>query len=140
MSLPVRSSPHRSVTSHYFRNRAGAGDGSRHVADVGSRGGESKALPARLAEQESRALHEARLPVNCVEGWSVGADWRGRSLLEVVLQAGGTSDSRIQLISVEQDWGFNHSFNGGYAVVGGPSLRRISTDSGWILITVIPCG
>ena len=56
MSLPVRSSPHRSVTSHYFRNRAGAGDGSRHVADVRSRGGGSKALPARLWLSWSREL------------------------------------------------------------------------------------
>jgi len=59
-----------------------------------------------LADLEPRAVHEARLPVNCVEGWSVGADWRGLSLLEVVLRAGGTADSRIQLISLEQDWGF----------------------------------
>ncbi|MEO6142482.1 MAG: molybdopterin-binding protein, partial [Dermatophilaceae bacterium] len=30
-----------------------------------------------LAEIEELAEHEARLPITCVEGWSVGADWRG---------------------------------------------------------------
>lgn len=30
-----------------------------------------------LTDLEPRATHEARLPITCVEGWSVGADWRG---------------------------------------------------------------
>ena len=88
-------------------------------------------------------MHEARLPINCVEGWSVGADWRGLSLLEVVLQAGGTADSRIQLISIEQNWGFNHSF------VEGPQLsaallathlngQRLDIDHGYPLRLISP--
>jgi DMSO/TMAO reductase YedYZ molybdopterin-dependent catalytic subunit len=32
-----------------------------------------------LADLDARAVHEARLPINCVEGWSVGASWRGLS-------------------------------------------------------------
>ena len=38
-------------------------------------------------------LVEDRLPINCVEGWSVGATWRGLSLLELVVRAGGGPDS-----------------------------------------------
>lgn len=63
-----------------------------------------------LADLDPRAVHEARLPVTCVEGWSVGARWRGLSLLEVVQQAGGSADSRILFLSMEPEGGFNHSF------------------------------
>jgi DMSO/TMAO reductase YedYZ molybdopterin-dependent catalytic subunit len=96
-----------------------------------------------LADLDSRAAHEARLPINCVEGWSVGAHWRGMSLLELVLQAGGTASSRIQVISVEQDWGFNHSF------IDGPQLsaallathlngERLDLDHGYPLRLIAP--
>jgi DMSO/TMAO reductase YedYZ molybdopterin-dependent catalytic subunit len=96
-----------------------------------------------LADLGPRAVHEARLPINCVEGWSVGADWRGLSLLEVILQAGGTADSRIQVISLEEDWGFNHSF------IEGPQLsvallathlngQRLDLDHGYPLRLISP--
>ncbi|HEY9468333.1 MAG TPA: molybdopterin-dependent oxidoreductase, partial [Propionibacteriaceae bacterium] len=89
------------------------------------------------------AVHEARLPINCVEGWSVGANWRGLSLLAMVLRAGGTADSRVQLISIEQDWGFNHSF------IEGPQLsaallathlngQRLDVDHGYPLRLISP--
>jgi len=96
-----------------------------------------------LADLASKPLHQARLPINCVEGWSVGAHWRGLSLLELVLQAGGTADSRIQVISIEQDWGFNHSF------IEGPQLsaallathlngQRLDIDHGYPLRLIAP--
>lgn len=70
-----------------------------------------------LADLESRAVHEARFPANCVEGWSVGARWRGLSLLDVVEQAGGSAASRVQLLSMEAE-GYNHS------IVEGPQLEE----------------
>ena len=96
-----------------------------------------------LADLVPSAVHGARLPINCVEGWSVGADWRGLSLLELVLQAGGTAGSRIQLISLEENWGFNHSF------VEGPQLsaallathlngQRLDIDHGYPLRLISP--
>jgi hypothetical protein len=96
-----------------------------------------------LADLEPRAVHEARLPINCVEGWSVGARWRGLSLLEVVEQAGGSADSRIQLLSLEPEGGFNHSF------LEGPQLaaallathlngERIDLDHGYPLRLIAP--
>jgi DMSO/TMAO reductase YedYZ molybdopterin-dependent catalytic subunit len=96
-----------------------------------------------LADLETGAVRDARFPINCVEGWSVGADWRGLSLLEVILQAGGTADSRIHLISLEQDWGFNHSF------IEGPQLgaallathlngQRLDIDHGYPLRLISP--
>jgi DMSO/TMAO reductase YedYZ molybdopterin-dependent catalytic subunit len=59
-----------------------------------------------LSDLEARVRHQARLAINCVEGWSIGASWRGLSLLEVVVQqAGGTAASRVLVQSFEQDWG-----------------------------------
>jgi DMSO/TMAO reductase YedYZ molybdopterin-dependent catalytic subunit len=95
-----------------------------------------------LADLEPAAVHEARLPINCVEGWSVGASWRGLSLLEVVERAGGTASSRIQLLSLEPE-GFNHSF------LEGPQLatallathlngERIDLDHGYPLRLIAP--
>jgi hypothetical protein len=96
-----------------------------------------------LADLEPRAVHEARLPVNCVEGWSVGASWRGLSLLDVVELAGGTSASRVLLLSLEEEGGFNHSF------VEGPQLsaallathlngERLDIDHGFPLRLIAP--
>jgi len=96
-----------------------------------------------LADLETMAVHEARLPVNCVEGWSVGASWRGLSLLEIVQRAGGNAASRVQLLSLEPEGGFNHSF------VDGPQLatallathlngERLDLDHGYPLRLIAP--
>jgi hypothetical protein len=95
-----------------------------------------------LAELESRTVHQARLPISCVEGWSVGATWRGLSLLEIVQRAGGTTDSRVQVLSLEAV-GYNHSF------VEGPQLQaallathlngeRLDIDHGYPLRLIAP--
>ncbi len=96
-----------------------------------------------LAELAARAAHEARFPISCVEGWSVGARWRGLSLLELVEQAGGTVDSRILFLSLEPEGGFNHS------VMEGPQVgvallathlngRRLDVDHGYPLRLIAP--
>ena len=71
-----------------------------------------------LAEVEEMAVHEARFPVSCVEGWSADAQWRGLRLLEVVERAGGTADSQIRVRSLEPAGFFNKS------VIFGPQLSR----------------
>ena len=48
-----------------------------------------------LAEIEQQAVHEARIPVAAVEGWSIDASWRGLRLLEVVERAGGDANSHV---------------------------------------------
>ena len=63
-------------------------------------------------------LTEDRLPINCVEGWSVGASWRGLSLLELVVRAGGGPDSTVRVVSLEPAGIFNAS------EIGGPQLGR----------------
>lgn len=96
-----------------------------------------------LADLEPQSVHEARLPITCVEGWSVGARWRGLSLLDIVQRAGGTADSRIQVLSLEPEGGFNHSF------VEGPQVsaallathlngQRLDIDHGYPLRLIAP--
>ena len=96
-----------------------------------------------LAEVEAMAVHDARLPINCVEGWSVGADWRGLRLLDVVVRAGGTAESRIRVQSLEKNWVFASSY------VEGPQVShallathlnggRLDVDHGYPLRLIAP--
>ena len=95
-----------------------------------------------LAEIEQQALHEARIPVAAVEGWSVDASWRGLRLLEVVERAGGNADSRVRVRSFGVG-GFSRS------EIFGPQLsrallathlngERLSRDHGYPLRLVAP--
>ncbi|MEO8107343.1 MAG: molybdopterin-dependent oxidoreductase [Actinomycetes bacterium] len=61
-----------------------------------------------LDEVEAMSEHVEHWPINCVEGWSVGAQWQGLRLLDLVTRAGGTSDSRVRVLSVQQS-GYNES-------------------------------
>jgi DMSO/TMAO reductase YedYZ molybdopterin-dependent catalytic subunit len=45
-------------------------------------------LELDLEQLRARATHEADLPITCVEGWSVGARWRGIPLRELLAEAG----------------------------------------------------
>ena len=54
-----------------------------------------------LRDLDAMVTREGHLPINCVEGWSVGAHWSGVSLLDVVKRAGGDADSSVHLISLE---------------------------------------
>ena len=56
-----------------------------------------------LSDIETMANREDHLPINCVEGWSVGAQWRGISLLDLVTRAGGSADSTVHVVSLEMD-------------------------------------
>jgi len=48
-----------------------------------------------LADLEPLAIREARLPIAAGQGWSAVADWRGLSLLDLVVRAGGNRESRV---------------------------------------------
>jgi Oxidoreductase molybdopterin binding domain len=96
-----------------------------------------------LAEVEALAQHEARLPISCVEGWSVGAGWRGVRLLDLVMRAGGDSDSRVDVYSLEVHSQYNHS------TIDGPQVAhallathlngdRLALDHGYPLRLIAP--
>ena len=89
------------------------------------------------------AAHEARFPIACVEGWSVGASWRGLRLLDLVRRAGGDESSSVQLFSLEPVGAYNQS------VISGPQLsaallathlngERLDLDHGYPLRLIAP--
>ena len=95
-----------------------------------------------LADLEALAGYEARLPITCVEGWSVNAHWRGLRCSTSSERAGGTADSRVQFHSVETE-GYNHS------EMFGPQLaaavlathlngERLNLDHGYPLRLIAP--
>jgi hypothetical protein len=99
-----------------------------------------------LAEVESMVADsgaDAGFPISCVEGWSVGAHWRGVRLLDVVRRAGGDADSRVKVVSLEPQGSYNYSF------VDGPQVShallathlnggRITVDHGYPLRLIAP--
>ena len=95
-----------------------------------------------LEEVVALARDEAHLPITCVEGWSVGAQWRGIRLLDVVTRAGGDAGSRVTVVSLEKA-GYN------YSVVDGPQVshallathlngERLNLDHGYPLRLISP--
>ena len=95
-----------------------------------------------LADLDELARAEARLPITCVEGWSVGANWRGIPLLDIVRRAGGDASSRVRVVSLE-DGLYGHS------VVEGPQVsaallathlngERLNLDHGYPLRLISP--
>ena len=95
------------------------------------------------AELEALANHEASLPISCVEGWSVGAHWRGVPLLNLVRRAGGDTGSRVHLASLQTRGAF------GSSTVEGPQLAhallathlngaRLDIDHGYPLRLIAP--
>lgn len=96
-----------------------------------------------LAELEALPGVHRSLPISCVEGWSVGADWTGIDLLDLVTRAGGDGGSRVVLTSLEPDGPFRRS------AISGPQLRdallathlngqRLSLDHGYPLRLIAP--
>ena len=95
-----------------------------------------------LADLDELAQAEADLPITCVEGWSVGAHWRGIRLLDVVRRAGGDALSRVRVVSLEQGLYGN-------SVVQGPQVsaallathlngERLNLDHGFPLRLISP--
>ena len=96
-----------------------------------------------LQQVLAMAGHEADFPISCVEGWSVGAHWRGLRLADVVTRAGGNADSRVKVISLEPNGSYNHSFVDG-PQVGAALLAthlnggRLTIDHGYPLRLIAP--
>jgi DMSO/TMAO reductase YedYZ molybdopterin-dependent catalytic subunit len=54
-----------------------------------------------LAELAALPQATRRLPIACVEGWSVDAEWTGVVLADLVAAVGGSSESDVRMISLE---------------------------------------
>lgn len=61
-----------------------------------------------LEELESLTSVTRDFPLSCVEGWSVGAQWRGVPVIDLVQRAGGSEASQVEVFSLQPD-GYNHS-------------------------------
>ena len=96
-----------------------------------------------LQEVLAMAQHEAHLPISCVEGWSVGAQWRGVRLIDLIERAGGGAGSRVMVMSLQKGGRYNHS------TVEGPQVgaallathlngERLDLDHGYPLRLIAP--
>jgi hypothetical protein len=67
--------------------------------------------PYRLGLDELNALpqYASRLPIACVEGWSVDADWQGVRLRDLLARAGIPAGATIRVISLERDGAYAQS-------------------------------
>jgi DMSO/TMAO reductase YedYZ molybdopterin-dependent catalytic subunit len=55
-----------------------------------------------LAELAALPQYRARLPIACVEGWSVDADWQGVRVRDLLARAGVPAGATIRVVSLER--------------------------------------
>lgn len=59
-------------------------------------------LRMTLAELAALPQYRARLPIACVEGWSVDADWQGVRVRDLLARAGVPAGATIRVVSLER--------------------------------------
>jgi hypothetical protein len=62
-----------------------------------------------LAQLAAMPQATRRLPIACVEGWSVGAQWTGVVLADLVRAVGGSPDADVRMISLEPPGPYSRS-------------------------------
>lgn len=67
--------------------------------------------PLRFSLDELRALpqHEAVLPIQCVEGWSFSARWRGVRVRDLLERAGADPGADVRVESIEEEGLYSRS-------------------------------
>ena len=96
-----------------------------------------------LADVESMGSVRRHFPLSCVEGWSVGAEWQGIPVIDLVRRAGGDASSRVEVLSLQPDGPYNHSMLLG-PQVGAALLathlngERLNLDHGYPLRLIAP--
>lgn len=79
-------------------------------------GAVDRELTLTVEDLRGLELHEAELPIACVEGWSKSARWRGVRLRDLLEMAGARPGSSCTVVSLQQRGGFRSSFvNEGHA-------------------------
>lgn len=73
-------------------------------------GAVERELTFTLGELRAMDLHEATLPIACVEGWSKSADWRGIPLRDLLAMAGAADGASCTVVSLQQRGGFRSAF------------------------------
>lgn len=59
-------------------------------------------LSLTLTQLQSMPMHEATLPITCVEGWSRGARWRGIAMRDLMSMAGARVGAGVTVESIER--------------------------------------
>jgi DMSO/TMAO reductase YedYZ molybdopterin-dependent catalytic subunit len=59
-------------------------------------------LSLTLTQLQSMPMHEASLPITCVEGWSRGAHWRGIAMRDLMSMAGARAGAEVTVESIER--------------------------------------
>ena len=59
-------------------------------------------LSLSLAQVRAMPLHDAVLPIACVEGWSASRSWRGVRVRDLLERAGASPDARVRVHSLQQ--------------------------------------
>jgi DMSO/TMAO reductase YedYZ molybdopterin-dependent catalytic subunit len=96
-----------------------------------------------LAGLESMRSVTRHFPLSCVEGWSVGAEWRGIPVTDLVHRAGGSASSRVEVFSLQPNSPYNHSMLMG-PQVGAALLathlngERLDLDHGYPVRLIAP--
>lgn len=65
-------------------------------------GAVARPLTLDLDQLRTRAKHEADLPIACVEGWSVGARWRGVPVRALLAEAGAAGFREVVVRSLQR--------------------------------------
>ena len=91
-----------------------------------------------LTELESMRPATRHFPISCVEGWSVGAEWQGIPVIDLVQRAGGASTSRVEASRYNPTATTTACWRG--LRYRRPCSPLTSTASGSISITGTRCG
>ena len=96
-----------------------------------------------LAEVEAMATSDRSFPISCVEGWSVGADWRGIRVIDLVRRAGGDESSHVDVFSLQPAGAYRHSILHGPQVAAALLAthlngERLDIDHGYPLRLIAP--
>ncbi len=98
----------------------------------------TRAVSLTVPELEALPVHQAQLPLTCVEGWSVGAHWAGVRLSDLVLLAGGSLDRPVRVESLEPQGLYRSSVIEPYQLRASSTLlathldgERLTLDHGY---------
>jgi DMSO/TMAO reductase YedYZ molybdopterin-dependent catalytic subunit len=83
-----------------------AGVGPEETADWRLTVAGPRGFELSLAELNGLPQHEVRLPIACVEGWSVSADWGGVRLRDLLERAGIGPDAVLRVVSLQRSGGW----------------------------------
>jgi DMSO/TMAO reductase YedYZ molybdopterin-dependent catalytic subunit len=90
--------------------------------------GAQRELEYTYDELHALSLHEATLPIACVEGWSASRRWRGIRVRDLVKAAGGAGDAQVVVVSLQQHPLYRRSALSGKVAADPDTLLALEVD------------